>query len=236
MVFANKQASMYSNKRLYIYIAAVLIGIVLVTCAGLVFVLAGTLKLESSERTFFTVAAVVTTVFSLVALGLIVFLFKTTFGRSTEEIHVFLKRFNGNGSLARHSANGDGEIVVALEGMMNELYGLLQSIQIKLRAIDHSMEALIGGIHQVAADQANLFSLNAEIEAARAQRDGFSVITGEILSLVERTVSLTNSIRDTASQLQTKVGEVIVELEDVVIRVDLSQINAPGNGALPGQF
>jgi methyl-accepting chemotaxis protein len=217
------------SKKLYARLAAVLIGIVLVACAELAFLSPDILKLESNGHTFLIVTTVGIAVLSLVALGLIGILLKAVSesGKSTEEIHALLKRFNGNDGLTHHFGNGDGEIVAALEGMMNELSGLLQSVQIKLRAIDRNVEVLTKGIHQVAADQANLFSLNAEIETARAQRDGFSVTTGEILSLVERTGHLTSDIRDVADQLRSRINETIAELEYVVSRVDLNQISMP---------
>jgi methyl-accepting chemotaxis protein len=89
------------------------------------------------------------------------------------------------------------------------------------------MEVLSKGIHQVAADQTNLFSLSAEIEAVRAHRDGFSIITNEVLSLAERTRHLTNAIRGAASQLRMKGNEAIAELEHVISRVDSNKISEP---------
>ncbi|MDR2209621.1 MAG: methyl-accepting chemotaxis protein [Azoarcus sp.] len=116
---------------------------------------------------------------------------------------------------------------------MHELHGLLQSIQIKLHGIDHNVEALTEGIRQVAADQNNLFSISAEIEAVRAKRDGFSVITGEVLSLLKQTSQLTASIRNMSNQLRTDVTEVVAELEHVVRRVAPNQIDVPMDAAMP---
>jgi methyl-accepting chemotaxis protein len=232
MTSASRQTNVCISKKPYICIAVVLIGIILTACVELVFVSTGILKPESGDHVFFAVTAIATAVLSLVALGLTVFLIKTA-SEPTEEIHALLKRFNGNSGLAHHIGNGDGEAVLALEGMMNELCGLLQSVQIRLRAINGSAEVLIRGIHQVAADQVNLFSLNAEIESARAHRDGFSVITDEILSLAERTGHLTSEIRDAASQLRAMLNEAIAELDDVVRRVDLNHASVPGGVALP---
>jgi methyl-accepting chemotaxis protein len=225
MVSASKQASMGISKTFCIRIAAVLTGIVLVTCAELIFLYSDIFELENNHRILFTVATIFIALLSLMALGLIGLLFRAVSVKSTEEIHALLKRFNGNDDLTDHPANGDSEIVVAIERMMNELCGLLQSVQTKLRAIDRSVDVLTNGIHQVAADQTNLFSLNAEIETVRAQRDGFSVITSEILSLVERTGHLTSDIRNVTGQLRSSVNEAIAELEHAVSRVDLNQIS-----------
>ncbi|MDR2014683.1 MAG: methyl-accepting chemotaxis protein [Azoarcus sp.] len=213
------------NKQLYICIAAALIGTVLAACTELVFLSANNLKLESSDHVFFTVTTIIIAVLSLVTLGLTGFLLKTIPKKSIDENHTLLKQFNGKDYSARHSGNSDAELAVAFEavafeGMMNELYGLLQPIQIKVNAIDGNVDALTNGICQVAADQANLFSLNAEIETVRAQGDGFSIVTSEILSLAKHTGRLTNDIRDMANQLRTRVAEVAAELEHVVGRVN----------------
>jgi len=104
--------------------------------------------------------------------------------------------------------------------MMNDLHGLLQSIQIKIQAIDKSGEVLTEEIYQVAADQANLFSINAAIESTRLQRDGFSVVYGELLSLVEFTGRLTTDLREMSTQIKMRVNEVSTELEHVLNRVD----------------
>jgi methyl-accepting chemotaxis protein len=227
MTSANKQANMGIGKKYCIRIAVILISIVLVTCTEMVFLSSDILKPESNYHAFFIVTTIVVVLLSLLALGLTGSLLRAVSGKSTEEIHALLKQFNGNGNGAHthHPGNGDDEIVEAIEGMMNELCGLLQSVQVKLRSIDRNVEVLTKGIQQVATDQTNLFSLNAEIETARAQRDGFSVITGEILSLVERTGHLATDIRDVAVQLRSRVNEAISELEHVVSRVDLNQIS-----------
>ena len=109
---------------------------------------------------------------------------------------------------------------MAFEKMTGELHGLLQSVQVKAQAIDRNVEVLTKGIYQVAADQTNLFSLNAAIETARSQQDGFSVISSELLSLVKHTGCLTNDIRNMADQLRVDVNEVIAELERALRQVD----------------
>lgn len=219
---------MYINKKLHICIIAVLIGIILITCSELVFIFSNVLKPGGSG--YVAVSTIVLSVLSLVAVGLICFLVRKKPENSIEEIHTLLKRFNGKDGFAD---NEDGEIIVTFEEVMHELHGLLQSIQIKLHGIDHNVEALTEGIRQVAADQNNLFSISAEIEAVRAKRDGFSVITGEVLSLLKQTSQLTASIRNMSNQLRTDVTEVVAELEHVVRRVAPNQIDVPMDAAMP---
>jgi len=168
-------------------------------------------------------------VLSLLILGLVIFTIKTALRKPNEKIRTLLKQFKGEGGFTHHFSGEIPEIAAALDEMMSELYSLLQSVQIKAQAIDRDMEILAKGIHQVAADQTNLFSLSAAIESVRSQQSGFSVISGEILSLVERTGHLTNDVRSMTSQLRAGISEIIVELEQVLRRVDPNRAGAPAS-------
>ena len=214
---------MRTSKKSYTRINAVLIGIVIALCAGLVFLSFCTLMQTavSDDYVFYIIILIIVLLFLI--LGLIVLSIKAALKKPAEEIHALLKRFRDEAGFMHHSSDEAAEIAVALDGMMNELHGLLQSVQIKTQAIDRDVEILTKGIHQVMADQTNLFSLSAAIESACSQQDGFSVITGEILTLVGRTGHLASDVRDMANQLRVEVNEVIAELEHVLRRVTLSR-------------
>jgi len=218
---------MRSNRKLYTRINAILIGIIIVLCTGLVFWSSYILMQTAENDGSVFGIKVVAIILLLLVLGLIVFSIKSVFRKPTEEIHAPLKRFRDEAGFMHHS--GDEAVVIssALDEMMGELHGLLQSVQAKTQAIDRDVETLTKGIHQVTADQTNLFSLTAAIESVRSQQDGFSVITGEVLSLVERTGNLAGEIRNMANRLRVEVNEVITELEQALRRVDPCRADAP---------
>ncbi|MCL1860695.1 MAG: methyl-accepting chemotaxis protein [Proteobacteria bacterium] len=220
---------MYISNKLYIYIVAVLISLVIVLSGGLYFLSVNSLvQAEGNRNYIFSIIALIV-VFSFSALGLITFSVKIASRKPIEETHALLKRAkNGNGSVEHADNEGEsGEIVVILGGMMDELYKLLQSVQLKARAINYRMDMLNEGIHQVAADQTNLFSLNAAIETVRLRQDGFSIISSEILSLVERTKRQTNEVREMGSQIRMEGNQFMDELERVIKRIDPNRIDAP---------
>jgi len=216
---------MYINRKFYIRICAVLIGIALALCTGLGFLFGSSLTRTAEDSGFVFCVTVSAVVLSLLVLGLISLSIKAVSRKPAEKIHALLERFKDG--LAHPSDADIAEIAAALEEMMGELRGLLQSIQTKAQAIDRNVEELAKGIQQVAADQTNLFSLNAAIELVRSQQDGFSVISSEILSLVERTGCLTGDIRNMADRLRVEINEVIAELERVLRQVGLDPASMP---------
>ena len=206
------------SKKAYVKINTVLIGIVIALCAGLAF-LSSCILMQTVESNGY-VLCITISVLLLLALGLTAFAIRIASRKPSEEIHALLKRLKNEGAFTHHSSGEISDIVAVLDEMMGEIHDLLQSVQFKAQAIDRDVETLTKGIHQVAADQTNLFSLSAAIESVRSHQDGFSVISNEILSLVERTGHLTENVRNMAKQLRTGINEIIVELEHVLRRVD----------------
>ena len=212
------------NKKLHTRINAVLIGTVIALCTGFI-ILSSYVLIQTWESNIFCITIYIIAL-SLLSLGLVAFTIKTTCRKSGKELHTLLKRFEGKGGFTHRSSVEISEVATALDEMMKELQDLLQSVRAKAQAIDRDVEILTQGIHQVAADQTNLFSLSAAIETVRSYQDGFSIISGEILSLVERTGHLTENVRSVADQLRAEVDEFITELEHVLRRFDPNQIGA----------
>lgn len=69
------------------------------------------------------------------------------------------------------------------------------------------------------ADQTNLLGLNAAIEAARAGDKGlgFAVVADEIRKLSFETVSSTEKIRQTLTNVQNAVNEITASIQEVVL-------------------
>jgi len=75
---------------------------------------------------------------------------------------------------------------------------------------------LIGEI----AEQTNTLALNARIEAARADSEGFGAVAQEVKSLVEETQAATADIESTIAELKTQTDTTAAEMADARQKVD----------------
>ena len=89
---------------------------------------------------------------------------------------------------------------------MTETVKLMEDLSIQSKDIS-SVLSIIGKI----AQQTNLLSLNATVEAARAGKHGkgFAVVAGEVKELAARTAKATREIESMVSSFQENVNQII---------------------------
>lgn len=95
-------------------------------------------------------------------------------------------------------------------GYINESFAEITSVQQKMKNVvedTKEIEKIVNIINEV-ADQTNLLSLNASIEAARAgdSGKGFAVVAGEIKKLAENTGDSANYIKAMVKKLRDEIG------------------------------
>ncbi|MDR0716563.1 MAG: methyl-accepting chemotaxis protein [Azoarcus sp.] len=129
---------------------------------------------------------------------------------------------------ARESASsaeaGEGE---ARDAMLEALQESLRAIQSRLREIEHGVEMLVDSVQQIAADQTNLFALQAAIEAVHTHdgHGGFTVIANEMKTLAGRSSQLSSDARSMAGQIRTLVGEAMTGLERLAGQLESRCVN-----------
>jgi methyl-accepting chemotaxis protein len=99
-----------------------------------------------------------------------------------------------------------GEMVVSSKSLIDNIN--------TLKSNSESMYDILGLINDI-ADQTNLLSLNAAIEAARAgdAGRGFAVVADEVRKLAERTVSSVKEISDIINQNNRQVESAVKNVE-----------------------
>ncbi len=124
-----------------------------------------------------------------------------------------------------------------IDGMLSgirDLGGATQSISSKLAAINdkaNNINAIVTTINKV-ADQTNLLSLNAAIEAEKAGEHGlgFSVVAREIRRLADQTAVATLDIEKMVKEMQAAVSSGVMEMDKFseVMRVGLDRTGSIG--------
>jgi methyl-accepting chemotaxis protein WspA len=104
-----------------------------------------------------------------------------------------------------------------MEEKMSELLEATSRISKKLSVLDKkatNINAVIDTINKV-ADQTNLLSLNAAIEAEKAGEygQGFSVVATEIRRLSDQTSNATFDIEEMIKEMQTAVNAGVMEMD-----------------------
>ena len=153
------------------------------------------------------------------------------FGASSSEIAAAVRQITTTGSelvrkmeqlsaAASESAQHATEGREGLQGMgqtMQQLAAATGNVAERLAAINEkasSINAIVDTITKV-ADQTNLLSVNAAIEAEKAGESGrgFLVVAREIRRLADQTAAATLDIETTVRQMQTAVSGGVMEMD-----------------------
>ncbi len=104
-----------------------------------------------------------------------------------------------------------------MEGVMRDLDGATASIADKLNAINERSQKITTVITTITkvADQTNILSINAAIEAEKAGEygSGFLVIAREIRRLADQTATATLDIEQMVQQMQGAVSSGVMEMD-----------------------
>jgi methyl-accepting chemotaxis protein len=153
------------------------------------------------------------------------------FGESSAQIASATREISATGAeLARTMAEVDGAVertagladgargnLASVDGTIRELADATGSIAAKLAAISERASSINGVVTTIAkvADQTNLQSVNAAIEAETAgeQGRGFLVVAREIRRLADQTAAATGDIESIVREMQSAVGAGVMEMD-----------------------
>ncbi|MBX3381426.1 MAG: methyl-accepting chemotaxis protein [Phycisphaeraceae bacterium] len=154
-----------------------------------------------------------------------------TFGAASNQIAAAVKEISATGqdlvktmeSVSRMAAESAGLATTgraglqSMEGVMRDLDGATASIAEKLNAINERSQKITTVITTITkvADQTNILSINAAIEAEKAGEygSGFLVIAREIRRLADQTASATLDIEQMVRQMQGAVSAGVMEMD-----------------------
>lgn len=118
------------------------------------------------------------------------------------------------------------EDLARMEGSMHSMEGASKSISSRLEAINEKAENITTVVTTIAkvADQTNLLSLNAAIEAEKAGEygRGFMVVAREIRRLADQTAVATLDIDQMVKEMQSAVSAGVMEMDKFIAQVQHS--------------
>jgi len=153
------------------------------------------------------------------------------FGESTNEIAVAAKEISATSQDLVNTMGGVTQVadqtasladsgrsgLMNMEATMNQLAKASGSISSRLGVINEKANNINSVITTIAeiADQTNLLSLNAAIEAEKAGEygHGFSVVAREIRRLADQTAVATQDIEEMVKEMQSAVSSGVMEMD-----------------------
>jgi methyl-accepting chemotaxis protein WspA len=170
------------------------------------------------------------------------------FGSSTNQIAAAVKEISATGSelagtmtevgrVARDSAgiaDAGRQSLVEMQSSMGQLAASSGSISSKLAAINEKARDITGVVTTITkvADQTNLLSVNAAIEAEKAGEygRGFLVVAREIRRLADQTGAATLDIEHTVQQMQGAVSAGVMEMDkfSAQVRKSVEEVDSVG--------
>jgi methyl-accepting chemotaxis protein len=120
------------------------------------------------------------------------------------------------GNISRTSDDGQKATEEAVNGMgrvKDEMEYIAESI-VRLSDQTHSISKIIGAVHGL-ADQSNLLSVNASIEAAKAGEygKGFAVVAQEVKSLADQSRGATDQVKTILSEIEKATSAAVMATE-----------------------
>ncbi len=106
-----------------------------------------------------------------------------------------------------------GDAVSGMGRIREEMGSVAESI-VRLSDQTRSIGEIIGAVNDL-ADQSNLLSVNASIEAAKAGEHGrgFAVVAQEVKSLADQSKAATNQVRSILNEIQRATGTAVMATE-----------------------
>jgi methyl-accepting chemotaxis protein WspA len=136
---------------------------------------------------------------------------------TSEELVNTMEELSSMSQATSHTATDQQQDLVRMGATMQQLAGATDLISAKLGTISekaHNITTIVGTITRV-ADQTNLLSLNAAIEAEKAGEYGlgFSVVAKEIRRLADQTAIATVDIEQMIKEMQSAVSTGVMEMD-----------------------
>jgi len=126
---------------------------------------------------------------------------------------------NGSVELAKQ---GSEAVTLTIQGM-NNMRDKMQETGKRIKRLGESSQQIgeIVGLIDDIAEQTNILSLNASIQAAMAGEAGrgFAVVADEVQRLAERSAEATKQIADLVSNIQADTNEAVSSMEDATREV-----------------
>lgn len=143
---------------------------------------------------------------------------------SAKELAGTMEMVHMNAEAAGESAGGGHDKLRELEKTMRSLNNAAHSMAGKLELVRQSTQDVAGVVRTIAdvAEQTNLLSLNASVEAEKAGEygRGFSVVAREIRRLSDKTAVATLEITRMVDTMRSSVESGVAELEIFTETVD----------------